>query len=115
MTRIALLTSTAVAATLTATAWSAPVAHADADPISTAAYLATLSSYRIPYDNPGRMIDVGNDVCAQARGGTDFDTIGPTVASNGLTAWQAGVVMGAAVATFCPDMQAAMDRWSNTR
>jgi NAD(P)-dependent dehydrogenase (short-subunit alcohol dehydrogenase family) len=104
----------AATAALIAMAVPAPAAHADPDAIGVIAYLTTLSTYHVPYDSPGRMIDVGNDVCAAARGGTDFDAIGSTVASNGLTSYQAGVVMGAAVASFCPDMQPAIDRW-NTR
>lgn len=80
----------------------APTANADPDPISVAAYLHTLNVLHVPYDNPGRMVDIGNNVCQQARGGTDFDTIYPTVAGNGFASAQAGQVMGAAVGTFCP-------------
>jgi hypothetical protein len=112
MTWTTLLRSAVIAAALAATAWPAPAAHADPDPIYVAAYLATLNSYQVPYDNPGRMIDVGNNVCEQAHGGRDFAAISPTVASNGFSAGQSALIMGAAVATFCPDMQPAFDRWT---
>lgn len=92
----------------------APTADADPDPISVGAYLHTLNVLHVPYDNPGRMVDIGNNVCAQARGGTDFDTIYPTVASNGYAAAQSGQIMGAAVGTFCPDMEASFDHWTNS-
>lgn len=92
----------------------APIARADPDPISVGAYLHTLNVLQVPYDNPGRMVDIGNTVCQQARGGADFDTIYPSVASNGYAAAQAGQIMGAAVGTFCPDMEAPFDRWTNS-
>lgn len=93
---------------------AAPTANADPDPISVGAYLHTLNVLHVPYDNPGRMVDIGNNVCQQARGGTDFDTIYPTVAGNGYASVQAGQIMGAAVGTFCPDVEAAFDRWTNS-
>lgn len=110
----ALSQSALVAASLTGLVWLAPTAHADPDPISVGAYLHTLNVLHVPYDNPGRMVDIGNNVCQQARGGTDFDAIYPTVASNGYASAQAGQIMGAAVGTFCPDMEAAFDRWTNS-
>jgi hypothetical protein len=103
-----------IAASLFGPAMLAPTAHADPDPISVAAYLHTLNVAHIPYDNPGRMVDIGNNVCVQARGGTDFDAIGPTVAGNGFTSVQSGYIMGAAVGTFCPDKEAAFDHWTNS-
>jgi len=112
MTPTALLKS-AVIASLATLAWPAPPAHADPDPFTISIYLTTLNQTRVPYDNPGRMVDIGNTVCQQARDGVPFDTIGQNVASNGYAFVQAGYIMGAAVATFCPDMQPAMDRWSN--
>lgn len=51
---------------------------------------------------------------SRRAGGTDFDTIYPTVAGNGFASVQAGQIMGAAVGTFCPDMEAAFDRWTNS-
>lgn len=110
----ALSQSALVAASLTGLVWLAPTAHADPDPISVGAYLHTLNVLHVPYDNPGRMVDIGNIVCQQARGGTDFDAIYPTVASNGYASAQAGQIMGAAVGTFCPDMEATFDRWTNS-
>ncbi|WP_231122347.1 DUF732 domain-containing protein [Mycobacterium intracellulare] len=110
----ALFQSALVAASLTGLVWLAPTAHADPDPISVGAYLHTLNVLHVPYDNPGRMVDIGNNVCQQARGGTDFDAIYPTVASNGYASAQAGQTMGAAVGTFCPDMEATFDRWTNS-
>lgn len=110
----ALSRSALIAASLTGLLWLAPTAHADPDPISVGAYLHTLNVLHVPYDNPGRIVDIGNNVCQQARGGTDFDTIYPTVASNGYASAQAGQIMGAAVGTFCPDMEAAFDRWTNS-
>ncbi|WAC90250.1 DUF732 domain-containing protein [Mycobacterium sp. Aquia_213] len=115
MTWTSLLKSAAIAAALTALASHTPVAHADPDPISVASYLATLNSYQVPYDNPGRMIDIANNVCFQARGGTNFDAIVPRVASDGYAPGQARIVIGAAVMTFCPDMQPALDRWIESR
>jgi len=112
MTWRALLKSAVIAAPLTALAWAAPTAHADPDPLSITAYLTTLNELRVPYDNPGRMIDIGTTICQQARDGVSFDSVYQTVANNGFTAGQVGYVMGAAVPTFCPDLQPALDRWS---
>lgn len=114
MIRGSLLGSALVAAALTGLMSLAATAHADPDPISVGAYLHTLNVLHVPYDNPGRMVDIGNNVCQQARGGTDFDAIYPTVAGSGFASVQAGQIMGAAVGTFCPDMEAAFDRWTNS-
>lgn len=57
-------------------------------------FRSALNVLHVPYDNPGRMVDTGNHVCQQARGGTDFDAIYPTVASNGYASAQAGQIMG---------------------
>ncbi|OBH82154.1 DUF732 domain-containing protein [Mycobacterium sp. E2989] len=92
----------------------APTVHADPNPISIGAYLHTLNVLQVPYDNPGRMIDIGNNVCQQARGGTDFDSIYGYVASNGYESVQAGHIMGAAAGAFCPDMEPAFNRWANS-
>ncbi|OBG67400.1 RNA helicase [Mycobacterium sp. E1715] len=114
MIRRTLTRSALVAASLGALAALTPAAHADPDPISVAAYLHTLNVLHVPYDDPGRMVGIGDSVCQQARGGTDFDAIYPAVASNGYAAVQAGQIMGAAVGTFCPDMEAPFDRWTNS-
>jgi hypothetical protein len=114
MTWTNLFKSALIAVPLTALAWAAPTAHADPDPLSVSAYLATLNQTHVPYDNPGRMIDLGSNVCQQARDGIGFDAVYQTVAGNGFTAGQSGYIMGAAVGTFCPDMQPALDSWSNS-
>lgn len=110
----ALSQSALIAASLAALVSLAPAAQADPDPVSVGAYLHTLNVLHVPYDNPGRVVDIGNNICQQARGGTDFDAIYPTVASNGYASAQAGQIMGAAVGTFCPDMEATFDRWTNS-
>ncbi|WP_156689102.1 DUF732 domain-containing protein [Mycobacterium sp. Marseille-P9652] len=94
--------------------WTGPSAHADPDPVSVAAYLQTLDQAHIPYDNPAQAIDLGDRVCQQSRGGTGFDDVAQSVIGEGFTPGQAGIIMGAAAGTLCPDMQPAMDRWSNT-
>lgn len=48
-----------------------------------------------------------------AHAGLDFDSIYPTVASNGYAAAQAGQIMWAA-GTFCPDMERSFDRWTKS-
>jgi Protein of unknown function (DUF732) len=113
MTWPALRASALIPASLLA-ALSAPAAHADADPISVSAYLQTLSQAHVPFDNPGRMVDLGNRVCQQSRGGTGFDDVAQSVIGEGFTPGEAGLIMGAAAGTICPDMQLAMDRWSNS-
>ncbi|MEE6178075.1 DUF732 domain-containing protein [Mycobacterium sp. 050134] len=112
MTRAALCVS--ILASLVGALGMPPDARADPDPVSVAAFLETLNQAHIPYDNAGKMVDLGNTVCRQSRGGTAFDDVGESVVGNGFTPAQAGLIMGAAVATFCPDMQPAMDRWSNS-
>lgn len=92
----------------------APAGQADPDPISVGAYLHTLNVLHVPYDNPGRAVEIRNNVCQEARGGTDFDTIYPTVASNSYASAQAGQIMGAAVGALCPDMETTFDRWTNS-
>ncbi|GAB1811812.1 DUF732 domain-containing protein [Mycobacterium sp. MUNTM1] len=114
MIRTIVFRSALAAAALAGLASPVSTANADPDPISVGAYLHTLNVLHVPYDNPGRMVDIGNNVCQQARGGTDFDTIYPTVAGNGFASAQAGQIMGAAVGTFCPDVEAAFDRWTNS-
>ncbi|ORW64597.1 DUF732 domain-containing protein [Mycobacterium saskatchewanense] len=112
MTRAALCAP--VLAPLFAIAWLTPAARADPDPISVAAYLQTLNQAHVPYDDPGKMVELGNSVCQQSRGGAAFDDVGESVIGRGFTPTQAGLIMGAAVATFCPDMQPSMGRWSNS-
>jgi Protein of unknown function (DUF732) len=114
VTWTALVKPALIAAALTALALPAPTAHGDADPVSIAAYIHALNMGHVPYDNAGRMVDIANTVCRQARGGTDPDSIVETVAANGFTAQQAGIIMGAAGVTFCPDMEPAFNRWSNS-
>jgi hypothetical protein len=60
------------------------------------------------------MVGIGNTVCQRARDGIGFDTVYQTVAGNGFAAGQSSLIMGAAVGTFCPDMEPALDRWSNS-
>lgn len=57
----ALSPSALIAASLTGLVWLAPTAHADPDPISVGAYLHTLNVLHVPYDNPGRIVDIGNN------------------------------------------------------
>jgi len=114
MTWTASIKPTVIAASLTALVLPAPTAHADPDPLSVGAYLHALNATHVPYDNPGRIVDIANTACQQARGGTDFDAVHQNTAGNGYTAGQAGYILGAAVAAFCPDMRPALDRWSST-
>jgi hypothetical protein len=114
VTWTALAKPAVIAASLTTLALPGPTAHADADPISAAAYIHTLNMTHVPYDNPGRMVDIGMNVCWQASGGTNFDSIAQTVMSNGFTELQAGYIMGGAGGALCPDMLPAMDRWSDS-
>lgn len=106
--------SVLVSASLISLWWPAATARADPDQVSVASYLQTLDQAHVPYDNAGEMVDLGNTVCRQARGGTALDEVGQNVINNGFTPSQAGFIMGAAVGIFCPDMQSAMDSWSNS-
>ncbi len=59
-------------------------------------------------------MDLGNRVCQQSRGGTGLDDVANNVIGEGFSPGQAGIIMGAAAGILCPDMQAAMDRWSQS-
>src|SRR3569833_2769865 len=89
------------ASVLAALTCSAPTSHAAPAPISVSAYLQTLSQARLPIANPGRVVDLGNRVCQQSRGGTGFDDLAQSVIGDGFTPGEAGLIMGAAVGTIC--------------
>ena len=78
----------------------------DISPAADARYLRTLSAAGLldPGDDEDEVIEVGRLVCAYiSTGQGDVDDAGVMVLQSGLvTASQAGTIVGAAVAAYCP-------------
>jgi len=88
----------------------APVAHAD----NSADYLASLDKAQISYSDPTKAVNIGNTVCQQLRSNIAPETAAEPALNAGYTAGQAGKILYVASHTLCPDMGAAVEKWSNT-
>lgn len=80
---------------------AAPMANADpADD----QYLQTLRTRGLGWTNDQTMINVGHAVCTDFGGGdTAAQTIGDVKKSLGVSSGGANIIVGAAVAAYCPE------------
>ena len=85
---------------------TAPIASADpADD----QYLQTLKTRGLGWTNDQTMINIGHAVCADFGGGdTAAQTINDVKKSAGVSSGGANIIVGAAVAAYCPENRAKL-------
>jgi hypothetical protein len=80
---------------------TAPIASADA---ADDQYLQTLRTRGLGWPNDQAMINIGHAVCSDFDGGdTAAATIGDVKKSLGISSGGANIIVGAAVAAYCPE------------
>lgn len=68
-------------------------------------FLIAIAAAGISSGNPQQLIDLGRSVCTDRAAGVAVnDAVQRVAASNGLNPAQAGVVVSAATAAFCPQL-----------
>lgn len=79
-----------------------PRATTSAGSVADLAYVAALDKNQVPYSSKPSAIELGHTVCEARQAGNTSVAVALKIAEKGYSPQQAGVIVGAAQAAYCP-------------